>query len=319
MQAGWTDKILHRLGVHAYLKRWRRATPATLRARVRRLAARWRADAGQRRFQGRLPTLLDRDRVGLHVLASVARSRVETDPMPHVVVEDLFPRDYYQLLIETLPAPAFFGDSRAIKSNLNPEVIEPTVSRQVWRFMEAELGRQVLAPALGDKFHAYRRWYCDKEFGPVLGEQVATLPLEMSTSRLMLRRTGYHVAPHRDPKRVFLTCLVYLARPGNNERWGTQLFEVDEPPARGSDDRKKTHPNRTYYPEHEGPRCRLVRTTPFRENSAVVFVNCEGAHGADIRADEGTGVLRHAYQFYVGPRLEDLRALLKRRPNSRSG
>jgi hypothetical protein len=40
----------------------------------------------------------------------------------------------------------------------------------------------------------------------------------------MPRRPGYHLEPHRDPKRSLLTCLLYLARPGDSDAQGTQLF-----------------------------------------------------------------------------------------------
>ena len=344
MPPNWIVRSLYRLGVYAHLKdRWM-ADLAAARSQIRRQAAKredrlkevsknveaqtttvasmknriealelMRANDEQQHLLSRLPMLLDREEISAHVMASVSRSRVNATPMSHAVVTELFPPDFYHLLIQTLPAAVFFGDPQNIKLNLTPESIGPTVSKQVWSFMETEVTNQVLAPALAEKFQAYLKPYCRQEFGPVLGEKVADLPLATSANRIMLRRAGYHVAPHRDPKRAFLTCLIYLARPGDSDSWGTQLFKVDEPPAStNTNDARTPRPNRTYYPELEGLRCQLVSTVPFRENSAVVFVNTGGAHGADIPASEGVKTLRYAYQFYIGPQLAELRSLLSR-------
>ena len=43
----------------------------------------------------------------------------------------------------------------------------------------------------------------------------------------MLRRPGYKLTPHLDPKRATMTVLLYLARPGDSEQFGTSLYSVD--------------------------------------------------------------------------------------------
>jgi len=125
----------------------------------------------------------------------------------------------------------------------------------------------------------------------------------------MLRRPGYHLDPHRDPKRSLLTCLIYLARPGDDEAYGTQLFEV-----RGDGE---AHYKQTYYPQREGHRCELKKIVPFRPNSMLVFLNSHGAHGADIPKDAPPDVERHSYQFYIAPDNAALAALLKSLPEPR--
>jgi hypothetical protein len=108
----------------------------------------------------------------------------------------------------------------------------------------------------------------------------------------MLRRPGYHLAPHRDPKWGFVTGIVYLARNGDNEAHGTQIYRVH--------DDVEAPTSRVYYPEPE--KCELVKDVPFRANSMLAFLNSEGAHGASIPADAQPPTLeRYIYQFRLGP------------------
>jgi hypothetical protein len=122
----------------------------------------------------------------------------------------------------------------------------------------------------------------------------------------MLRRPGYHLDPHRDPKRSMLTCLMYLAREGDSEGYGTQIFRVH---GDAEADYKQT-----YYPEQAGGRCELVKVVPYRPNSMLVFLNSRGAHGADIAADAPSELERFTYQFYVAPLNEALSALIRSLP-----
>ena len=116
----------------------------------------------------------------------------------------------------------------------------------------------------------------------------------------MLRRPGYRIAPHRDPKWGFLTCLLYLARPGDEPQWGTQLFRVkDDQEARGA----SPH----WIPDQQ---CECVADVEFLPNRALVFLNSVGAHGAHIPADvQPPDLERYTYQFRVGPERQSMEAL----------
>ena len=50
---------------------------------------------------------------------------------------------------------------------------------------------------------------------------------QSTDGRILLRHRGYLIPPHRDPKWGLITCLMYLARPGDSEAWGTQLYSVE--------------------------------------------------------------------------------------------
>jgi hypothetical protein len=118
----------------------------------------------------------------------------------------------------------------------------------------------------------------------------------------MLRRPGYHLDPHLDPKRVVFTCLMYFARPGDSEAFGTTFYRMH-----GTPNIDRTN---TFYPETQGIRCDPVKMVPFRPNSAVAFLNWGGAHGADIPKDAPKDTERYSYQFYVSPEPAALTALV---------
>ena len=269
-----------------------------------------RLDVKQRDLIERLPEVLDEARVCAHIAAAIAHATVHDDPFPFMVVDNLVPRDVYRLLLRAIPPVEFFGDADPIKQNLRiPFDNGPRLATEVWQFVDHAIAHRTIVPAVTARFaNALSRHY-DALFGSALAPRAAGLPQSPSGGRLMLRRPGYRLAPHRDPKRTMLTCLLYLARPGDDEAYGTELYRVDN-------ERESSY-TQTYYPEEEGCRCELVHTVPYRPNSMLVFLNGRGAHGAHIPASAPGGLERFAYQFYVGPGGDELSALIAELPQEK--
>lgn len=262
-----------------------------------------RLNEKQRDVIERLPQLLDESRMQAHISAAIAAATIHEEPFPFMVVEDVMPPDVYRLLLRAIPPVEFFGDADPIKQNLRiPFDRGPRLAMEVWRFVDESVAHRTIVPAVMARFSAELSRHYQALFGPALAERAAQLPQSPSGGRLMLRRPGYRLAPHRDPKRTMLTCLLYLARPGDDEAHGTELYRVD-------DERESSY-TQTYYPEEEGCRCELVRTVPYRPNSMLVFINGRGAHGARIPDDAPAQLERFAYQFYVGPGGDQLSALI---------
>jgi hypothetical protein len=98
---------------------------------------------------------------------------------------------------------------------------------------------------------------------------------------------------------------MYLAREGDNDAFGTQLYRV-----RGDEDAPSGKP---FYIDPE--RCELVKSVPNRANTLLVFLNSRGAHGASIPADaQPPDMERYVYQFRLGPANDTIRRLLKCMP-----
>ena len=203
--------------------------------------------------------------------------------MPHMLLRDLLPAATYGALLEAIPRDEFFPDKDPIKQNLKMQQLDvaPAWTRRALTYLESTIIGTLLAPAVIVRMRPYLEGMYRDEFGPTLGPLVAALPHAPTAGRLMLRRPGYKLEPHLDPKRVAITCLIYFARPGDNARYGTELFALDRLPI-------LTESN-TFYPKEHGYKCRLVKAVPFEPNTALVFLNRGGAHAAEIPLGCATG------------------------------
>jgi hypothetical protein len=257
-----------------------------------------------------LDGVLDGPRVADHVRQAIEGATIDTVPYPHIVVENLFPADFYATLRKAIPPASFFGDVDPIKQNLRtPLEFGPELSIRVLGFLEDVIVKGTLPGALTRKFHESLRLHYDAIFGPALRDRATAMAQSVTGGRLMLRRPGYHLAPHRDPKRSMLTCLMYFAGGKDSEEYGTDLFRV-------ADDREATY-TQTYYPEQNGSICELVKRVPFRPNTMLVFLNSTGAHGATIPDDAPSGLERFSYQCYIGPSHDALAGLIRELPPER--
>jgi len=242
-----------------------------------------------------LAASFDVPRVTAHVRRAVANASLETEPSVHVVMSDLLPADTYDAVLQGLPPGVFFNQRDAAKQNMKLEQVDivPQWSLQTLAFIENELIPNMMVPALLERFAPYIHEFYVREYGPDKGPPLAALRHYASGNRLMLRRRGYHLDPHLDPRRAVFTALIYFARPGDSEAYGTSFFRM-----KGTPNIDRTN---TFYPHTQGIQCDLVKMVPFRANTAVAFLNWGGAHGADIPKDAPEDTLRYSYQFYVSP------------------
>ena len=263
----------------------------------------------QQREIDQLPALLNEERIDQHVRRAVAAAPLLADPYEHIVVERVLPEAVYDLLIRAIPPAEFFNDRDPIKQNLRfPMDFGPTLSAAAWEFMDGAIASRIIRQAVLDKFKGPLQRHFASLFGSALTERANMLPQSASGGRLMLRRPGYHLGPHRDPKHSMLTFLLYLARDGDSDSdtYGTQIFRVFADADAGY--------KQTYYPEEEGHKCELVKVVPFKANTMLVFLNSRGAHGATIPPDAPADLERYTYQFYLSPAADALSALVKLLP-----
>jgi len=227
-----------------------------------------------------------------HITRQIDSATLSQFPFPHAVVDNLLPDALYQALIRGLPPVELFNDRSPNERQLAvPFKIAPVYARRVWTYMARTVVEQMLTPALLNLFRPVVRVWMSDNF-PALGDEaIDRVPLHASDGRILLRTRGYVIPPHRDPKWGFVTCLLYLARPGDRESWGTQLYTVE-----GDEEARGTAPNWI-----DSTRCQQVGEVAFVPNRALVFLNSAGAHGARIPDDAPEGLERYAYQFRIGP------------------
>jgi hypothetical protein len=261
----------------------------TLRIQTDQLLTIQRVDWDKRFELARMDKWFDGERIKAHINAAFERTPLEMDPYPHIVIENWLPDDVYDRIIAAMPASIFFARDRD-EHWIVPSGIAPLYSRQVWAFVANTIVGQLIHEALNRKFQDAICRYM-RGFVPSLPRDI-DLTLHPSDGRIMLRRPGYYLAPHRDPKWGFVTGIIYLAREGDNEAHGTQIYRVR--------DDVEAPTSRVYYPEPE--KCELVKDVPYRGNTMLAFLNSEGAHGAAIPADaQPPDLERYIYQFRLGP------------------
>lgn len=252
--------------------------------------------------------------IATHVRSVVAAAPVQTDPFPHVVLEPLLPPGAFQVLRDAVPPEEFFEGEKHLDLRglgLSTTVV-PLFSRIIWRSLKNDIIGPVLGPALAERFRPFARDFLRRSLGDEFVEDALALPLYPHGLRLMLRRRGWTLRPHCDPRDQFISTLLYLAPPGEGDTYGTQLFRVLQ-------DNFVPGWANTYYPEDEGLACELVKTMPYRGNLCVSFLNLGGgAHGGTVPADAQPADLRRlAFQFYMGPEREELEAIIARLPADR--
>jgi DNA-binding transcriptional regulator YbjK len=301
------DAVLERLGDQQSVQELEgrlkdvQARQHDLRAELRRVKAVLEASRSRLFEEHRDAT--DRRVAAAHVATVVEGATLHDEPMPHMVIRDVLPDATYRALVDATPPDECFTERDPIKQNWVPAQgkLAPEFSHMMWRFMERSVIPDMLVPALLLRFRphidaVYRHRYGHR------ATAVSALSHEATAGRLMLRRPGYHLDPHLDPHRVIVTGLLYLARPGDDVSYGTQLFSINEAP--------RVAQTKTYYPREAGYTCTLVKTVPFEANTAVAFLNAgAGAHGADIPADAPARTKRYAYQFYISPPVQALAAI----------
>ena len=249
--------------------------------------------------------LLDAGRVASHVREAVVAAPLELDPFPHVVIDGLLPEQIYSELVAAIPHPIFFRESDAGVDQLGvPFTFAPAHSREVWGFFVREVIDRALAPALADKFQTPLDDLVRSHWPDCASMTEAGFSLIKLNSRLLMRGPGYEIKPHWDPRWAFMTCLAYL--PGRSETaiYGTELYRLKE-------EREAPFGSPFYVDRDE---CDLVREVPGIANSALVFLNGAGVHGASIPADAPAVTQRFIYQMQLGPDADARSALLERLP-----
>ena len=263
-----------------------------LQADVHRCVAACTMDARQAHLLPAVRARLgDGEQIAAHTEAAVAKASLDLDPFPHIIVDELLPDDVCSELIRALPPKPFFQIENANRLKLDiPCLFAPEYSRIVWGLIYDTVIARALVTALTEKFRSALDQFIQARW-PALGSLAQSgISLRVTNSRLLLRRPGYKIKPHRDPRWAFLTALVYLPISAGDESYGTQLYRLRHEP-------DVAHSAPLWVdPSH----CELVTEVPARRNTALVFLNSTGAHGASIPSDAPAGTERYLYQVHFG-------------------
>jgi hypothetical protein len=262
-----------------------------IQARVDRCVTAYSHDAKSAERLNDFRRSVNRQAVLGHVTRAVERARLELAPCPYLVVENVFPEDIYDRLVDSLPPPVFFEKTNDLRDEMPvPFSMAPAYSRAVWDLFHEAVERALL-PAVIAKFEPALDDFVRATW-PTLGSwEQSGITLRAANPRLMLRRRGYLIKPHRDPRWAFLVALFYAAPRGAGHTYGTQLYRLIQ-------ERDEAHTSPLWLAPEE---CELARDVPGLGNSALMFLNSTGAHGASVPDDAPADFLRYVYQARFSP------------------
>jgi hypothetical protein len=258
-----------------------------------------------------LSSIIADERTAEHVRCAIAAPRMCCRPCPWMVIDDVLPQRVYDALITGLPPVEQYNHVPLNKGHLLvPFALAPAYSRRIWHYMVRDVVAGMIRPAVLARFDGVLRQFIAENFPAASAALRESLEFPASDGRILHRTRGYRIKPHRDPRWGFLTCILYLARPDDDERWGTQFYEVaDDRPADAA------HP---LWIEEE--RCRQVADVTFRPNRLLVFLNSTGAHGASIPDNAmPVDLERYIYQFRIGPNSASIARLVATLPEAERG
>jgi hypothetical protein len=172
-----------------------------------------------------------------------------------------------------------------------PSDLAPRLSREVWEAFYRVAVVEALVPGLVDRFREPLDRLVHEHWPAYASLAEAGIELEILMSRILLRRPGYAIKPHRDPRWAFLTCLIYLPEPRAGRYFGTDLCSVLREPTQA------TH-GALWMDDRD---VEVVASVPGRPNTALAFVNGAGAHRASIPSDAPADTERYLYQLQLGP------------------
>ena len=286
-----------------------RDTVAELRVRESKLRAIYQRDVDLQPSLDAIDPILDVKSIRSHVERSFESATLELDPFPHLVLENLLPQPFYEAVLRGIPPVELFDGADNKQRMVVPFEMAPAFSRRIWGFLLHTVVDDIIGPALIRKFRQPLDQWLGTSWPELAGQSLESrVRLQSTDGRILLRRRGYVIPPHRDPKWGFVTCLLYLARPGDSPAWGTQLYHVDE-------DAEAVGVSPHWI---RAARCRLAKDVAFRPNTALAFMNSQGAHGASIPADaEPADLERYIYQFRIGPTADSIRKLQALLPEDR--
>jgi hypothetical protein len=214
-----------------------------------------------------------------HVLDRVQQTPTEEQPFAHLVVDDIFPPDYYQEMLANFPRAESLR-SIASTGRVNSDAYQ---ERLVVLFSEDEFARMSFPQrAFWREFaswmhsaaflHQFLRKF-DRHLEPRIAAIVAAEEVlrVKSDSLLVNDQTNYAIGPHTDAPHRLVSFLFYLPRDASMRELGTSLYRAKDPDfvCWGG-------------PHHDFAGFERVRTLDFIPNRLVAFPKTERSfHGVE--------------------------------------
>jgi FkbM family methyltransferase len=219
-----------------------------------------------------------------HILEKVTTTPVTTEPYPYVVIDDIFPTDYYQKIIELLPHADQMiplGDTGRVtpgsyEQRLVTLFTEEHFSRMnseqqaFWRDMASWLYSEKFLSAIVDKFKPWCSNLLSRK-----QDQKGSIDVR-SDALIVNDQTRYEIGPHTDAPHRLISFLFYLPQDDSQKHLGTSIYTHKDP--------SFTCPGGPHY---KFEYFNKLKTVEFLPNRLLMFVRTNKSfHGVEEVQDE---------------------------------
>jgi hypothetical protein len=222
-----------------------------------------------------------------HACQRVRAAAINPDPFPHIVVDGIFPEQYYEELLSHLPAvssltiPVAFGMMKIGEDDATFQSM-PASARQFWIEFDQKV-KPSICEALLERYLPYAA----EKLSLIFGEEAEHLksqlePKEFRSVRgiVQCRITGARMGAHVDKATSLFTYLFYFAPDDSLRPFGTIFYKAQD---RASLlERYRAHRGiRAWFPDAADLDLRPQPPLEFRRNRLVSYVNLPySLHGA---------------------------------------
>jgi hypothetical protein len=256
---------------------------------------------------------LDEPSVRAHLERRLSEAKRLEDPVPHVVIHDLFDTGFYRMLAAAWPPLDLFKrDKHGRKYDLVPTSPAaasdprnagyerlPAELRAVWDFFVFTVNRRIVGPLLARMFEPELQARIGLireafEAGRITYQMAGSSDwtYRANVGRFMVRGGGYDLKPHVDSMPYLLTVLHYFPDEGQDEGFGTVFYKPERP----LDFDACVRDGSTQHFDEAGINCEEALRIPFRPNTLLAFPNTlSSAHGAG----SPTLGLRKVFQYHL--------------------
>ena len=225
--------------------------------------------------------------VKAHVYEAIQRSKLVLDPFPHIQVSEVFPKDFYEKLLLSLPPdedyktyPHPYEQRRFIQLSASTTKALSQNATVFWQEFEAWLHSQEFLDVMATKFskdlpinHVHREK--DIQTHAVAGERVRVSP----RSLLVRDYENFALGPHTDAENKFIVGALYFPKDDSLKEFGTSIYTPKQPGYRMW---KSPHLHHDDF--------NLVRTIENRPNSFFVFMKTDNSwHGVEKKKHSNVG------------------------------
>ncbi len=223
-----------------------------------------------------------------HLLAKIADARIVPDPFPHVVIEQVFPPEFYQSiqdnllsddaytpLVETGRVTENYNRNRLCFMGGGDATSAATPQALFWNELFAIFMDRGFMGAWLRRFESVIRQRLTTDLPEVRGDKLMLYPEVF----LMRDKNSFLLTPHMDARKKAVTALFYLPRSDDRPSLGTSLYRIRN--------RADVSEMGTQFAREDFD---LVKTIPYRPNTMLAFANSSGAfHGLEPLAGVAGG------------------------------